>query len=277
LLLNSPADIKVLALPPFWTLPRMLVLVGALAGVLAAALIWIWLLQHKVQARTTELQNEIREREHADHQRILAQERARIARDLHDDLGSSVTEISMLATISPGLEIPTEERSERLGMIAGKSRTIIHALDEIVWAVDPERDTLASAARYLASYAEEYLAGLGVGCRVQIPNTFPDHVISGEVRHDLFLAVKETLNNAVRHGGATEIGFGVRLFDDHIQIAIHDNGKGFDLSARSEGHGLSNLRSRLKQVGGHCEFSSSPGAGTTVLFQFPLPVHNGNL
>jgi hypothetical protein len=142
LLLNSPSDIRLLARPAFWTLQRLIVLVGVLVSVLGVALIWIRLLHHKVQARTAQLQNEVREREHAERQRTLAQERARIARDLHDDLGSSLTEITLLATTSPGLDMQSEEASERLGMIAGKSRTMVHALDEIVWAVDPQRDTL---------------------------------------------------------------------------------------------------------------------------------------
>jgi len=277
LLLNSPSDLRVLARPPFWTLPRLMVLVGALIGVLAVAVVWIRLLHNRVQARTAQLRNEMREREQAERLRALAQERARIARDLHDDLGSSLTEISLLATTSPGLALHAAETSERLGIIAGKSRTMIHALDEIVWAVDPQRDTLASAARYLASYAEEYLDGLNVACRVQIPNAFPDEVVSGEVRHELFLAVKEALNNAVRHGAATEISFGVRLFDDSIQISIKDNGSGFEPGARSHGHGLANLRSRLEKLGGHCELASSPGVGTTVSFQLPLPAHSAHL
>src|SRR5262249_23106692 len=137
-----------------------------------------------------------------------------------------------------------------------KSRTLVHALDEIVWAADPQRDTLASVARYLASYAEEYLSGLNVVCRVQIPNSFPDQVVSGEVRHNLFLATKETLNNSVRHGGATEIGFRVRLLENRMVISISDNGAGFDLSGRSNGHGLSNLRSRLENLSGQCEIDS---------------------
>jgi signal transduction histidine kinase len=276
LLLNSPSGIRVLARPPFWTLQRLLVLVAVLVGVLGVALIWIRLLHHKVQARTAQLQNEVRERENAEHQRTLAQERARIARDLHDDLGSSLTEISLLATTNPGAEMQSEEASERLGTIAGKSRTMVHALDEIVWAVDPQRDTLASVARYLASYAEEYLAGLSVACRVQIPNSFPDHVVPGEVRHHLFLAVKEALNNAVRHGGATEIGFRVRVSEDRLQISITDNGSGFDVSGRSNGNGLLNLRNRLEKLSGHCELDSSPGAGTTVSLQLPLPVRNSH-
>ncbi|MGA9451466.1 MAG: sensor histidine kinase [Verrucomicrobiia bacterium] len=274
LLLNSAADIQVLARPPFWTLPRLLVLVGALLGVLGLALVWIRLLHHKVQQRTAQLQQEVHDREQAEQQRALAQERARIARDLHDDLGSSLTEITMLATASPGLKLPADEATERMETIAGKSRTLVYALDEIVWAVDPERDTLASVARYLASYAEEYLAGLKVTCRVQIPNSFPDQVVSGEVRHHLFLAVKEALNNAVRHGGASEINFRLRVLEDRLWISITDNGSGFDTSGRSNGYGLLNLRNRLEHLHGHCELESSPGAGTTVSLQVPLPVPN---
>jgi signal transduction histidine kinase len=274
LLLNSPAEIRVLARPPFWTLQRLLILVGALLGVLGFALVWIRLLHYKVQQRTAQLQKEMHDREQAEHQRAMAQERARIARDLHDDLGSSLTEITMLATASPGLKLPADETTERMEIIAGKSRTLVYALDEIVWAVDPERDTLASVARYLASYAEEYLAGLKVACRVQIPNSFPDQVISGEVRHHLFLAVKEALNNAVRHGVASKISFRVRVLEDRLWILITDNGSGFDTSGRSNGHGLLNLRNRLEHLHGHCELESSPGAGTTVSLQLPLPVPN---
>jgi len=82
--------------------------------------------------------------------------------------------------------------------------------------------------------------------------------------------VKETLNNAVRHGGATEIGFHVRRLEDGLQISIHDNGSGFDLSGRSNGHGLLNLRNRLEALRGQCEINSSLEAGTTVCLQLPL-------
>ncbi len=272
LLLNSSSDIRVLARPPWWTLRRSLVLLGALAGVLVGALVWIRLLRHQVQERTAQLQKEIRERERAEHQRALAQERARIARDLHDDLGSSLTEISMLATPGPGFPMPTGEAGDRLGVIAGKSRTMVHALDEIVWAVDPQRDTLASVAKYLASYVEELLSGSKVTCRVQIPNSFPDQGVSGEVRHHLFLAVKEALNNALRHAGATELTFRVRVSDDRMQISLTDNGAGFETAGRFEGNGLANLHTRLANLGGQCTINSAPGAGTTVTFELPLPV-----
>jgi signal transduction histidine kinase len=276
LLLNSPADIQVLARPPFWTLRRLLVLIGALLGVLCLAVIWIQLLHHRVQQRTAELQKEMRDREQAEHQRALAQERARIARDLHDDLGSNLTEITMLATPGPGLKWPPEEAAERMETIVGKSRTLVNALDEIVWAVDPNRDTLASVAQYLSSYVEEFLAGLKVACRVQIPNSFPDLVVSGEVRHHLFLAMKEILNNAIRHSNATEINFRVRVSQDRLVISITDNGSGFDTAERSNGYGLVNLHNRLEHLHGRCELESIPGTGTTVSLVLPLPITNSN-
>ncbi|HEV2319954.1 MAG TPA: sensor histidine kinase [Verrucomicrobiae bacterium] len=276
LLLDSPGDVQVLKRPPFWTFRRLLILMSALLGVLCLAVIWIRLLHHKVQQRTAELQQEMREREQAEHQRALAQERARIARDLHDDLGSNLTEITMLATANPGSKSPPEDAAERMETIAGKSRTLVNALDEIVWAVDPNRDTLASVARYLASYAEEFLAGLKIACRVQIPNSFPGLEVSGEVRHHLFLAVKEALNNAIRHGNANEISFRVRVNQDRLVISITDNGSGFDTSERSNGYGLLNLRNRLEHLHGQCELESSPGAGTTVSLQLPLPVPNNH-
>src|SRR5207249_2578408 len=143
---------------------------------------------------TAQLQEEIRERERAERQRAIEQERSRIARDLHDDLGSILTEISMLATPGPRSTIKPEDASERLVLIAGKSRCTVTALDELVWAVNPRNDTLSSLANYLASYTEEYLSTLAVLCRVQIPPSFPNLIIPAEARHNLLLTVKEALS-----------------------------------------------------------------------------------
>jgi signal transduction histidine kinase len=270
LLLNSPADIVVLARAPFWTLPRLLVLIAALVGVLGLAVVWIQSLHHQVQARTAQLKVEVREREHAEQQRALAVERSRIARDLHDDLGSSLTEVSLLATAAPGQQFTHDAASERLDAVAQKSRTMVHALDELVWAVDPERDTLSSVARYLASYAEEYLAGLKLSCRVQIPPALPERAVSGQVRHELFLAVKEALNNAVRHGQPSEVAFRLHWSGSQMEISVADDGKGFDPGAQSNGHGLPNLKTRLQNLNGRCEIESSAGHGTTILMRVPI-------
>jgi signal transduction histidine kinase len=150
----------------------------------------------------------------------------------------------------------------------------VKALDEIVWVVDPARDILASMVRYLASYAEEYLTGMNIACRVQIPNSFEDRTVSGQARHHLFLAIKEALNNAVRHGSASEVGLRVRVEDDRLCILITDNGSGFDPSEPSRGHGMANLRERLEQLHGRCEFESSPGEGTSVSLEVPFSALN---
>jgi signal transduction histidine kinase len=270
LLLNSPADVQVLARPPWWTLGRVLVIVGLLLGVLAIALVWITLLHRQVEKRSAQLQREIRQRERAERQRAVEQERSRIARDLHDDLGSSLTEIGMLASSRPGSKMKPDEAHDRLGLIAGKSRCIINALDELVWAVNPQNDTLSSLAKYLASYVEEYLSASNLVCRVQIPQSFPRQIVPAEVRHHLFLAVKEALSNVVRHASASEIVFRLAISEDQLQIFISDNGRGFDPASPSVGNGHSNLAERMRNLNGHCEVSSSPGQGATVSLTLPL-------
>jgi signal transduction histidine kinase len=117
--LQSPADLRVLARPPWWTLKRLLVIVGALACVLAAAGLWITQLHRQVEERTTELGAQIRERQRVEHQRAMEAERTRIAQDLHDELGSGITEMSMLAAraksvVSPGAKTRTISGSRRL-------------------------------------------------------------------------------------------------------------------------------------------------------------------
>jgi signal transduction histidine kinase len=274
-LLNSASDLRVLARPPWWTLQRLLIITGALAGVLILALGWISLLRRQVEKRTVQLRREIREREHAVNQRVLEQERSRIARDLHDDLGSILTEISMLATQGPGTAIPSHDARQRLELIAGKSRCTVTALDELVWAVNPQNDTLSSLAKYLASYTEEYLSTLDVLCRMQIPTALPELTIPAEARHNLLLTVKEVLNNAVRHGRATEVLFALALQEARLEILIQDNGRGFEPQAVNGGNGLTNLHERMRTLNGVCAVHSAPDKGTKVSLSWPLTESNG--
>jgi signal transduction histidine kinase len=304
LLVNSPADIVVLSEPSWWTLERLGAVVGLLLVVLLLAAAWITQLQRQVEQRSAQLQQEMRERERAEHHQALEAERSRIARDLHDDLGSSLTEIGVLASTgqresrvpSPESRVPTlrmEDASLRttpdsrlrtqdpglktqdlttlFDAIAGKARGSIAALDVIVWAVDPEANSLQSLADYLSGFAGEYLANSSVVCRFKIPVALPHARLEGRVRHDLFLAVKEALNNVVRHASATEVEFGVSVEEGALEIVIADNGKGFDSSLGPNGNGLNNLRARLTTLGGNCAIESRLGHGTTVSIRLPLP------
>ena len=271
LLLNSPADIRVLSQPSWWTLPRLLILVGVLLVILVFTAVWITQLRRLVEKRTAQLQRETREREHVERRHALEAERSRIARDLHDDLGSSLTEISVLA--SSGQRPLTAETSHAslFQVISSKARGLIAALDVIVWAVDPEDNSLQSLADYLSGYADDFFSHTSLACRFKIPVAFPPVTLEGRVRHDLLLAVKETLNNIVRHAEATEVEFRMAVSHENLQIEIADNGKGFADVPEKDRHGLKNLPARLKQIGGDCTVESRLGGGTTVKIRLPLP------
>jgi len=271
LLLNSPADIAVLSQPSWWTLQRLLGLVGVLLFALMLTSVWITQLRRQVEQRTAQLHLEIREREQAERLRALEAERARIARDLHDDLGSSLAEIAMLSKTRPLPRDSDPGSSTVFDLIAERARRLIAALDVIVWAVDPEENSLQSLADYFNGFVDEYLSHQGIVCRFDIPVEFPEISLDGNLRHDLFLAVKEALHNIVRHAQASEVQFGMTLAGGVLEIVIADNGKGFETTVEHDGHGVKNLSDRLEKLGGTCRIESQTGAGTTVRFQLSLP------
>ena len=263
LLLSSPAQITVLSQPSWWTPQRLLITVGLLLAILALAAVWISQLHRLVDRRTRQLQQETREREVAERERALETERSRIARDLHDDLGSSLTEISVLA--SKGQRLGTlDELVVLFRAITAKARGLVTALDVIVWAVDPKDNSLESVADYLGDFAGEYLSHSGIACRFDIPVALPPIVLEGRLRHGLLLAVKETLNNVERHAQATEVEFRMAIVEDQLEIVISDNGKGFDTRTKHRGNGLKNLPLRLSKLGGRYTVESSLGNGTVV-------------
>jgi signal transduction histidine kinase len=275
LLLNSPADIRVLSQPSWWTLERLGAVVGFLLVILSLAVAWITQLHRKVEQRTAQLQQEIRQRESAERQRAIEAERSRIAHDLHDDLGSGLTEISVLA--STGQRRPGDgEYSTLFRNISAKARGLIGALEVIVWAVDPDDNSLQSLADYLSGFAGDFLAHSGLPCRFRIPVVFPPVILGGQVRHGVLMAVKESLNNIVRHAAATQVEFGMAVVDGALEIVITDDGKGFDASAGADRHGLKHLPARLAKLGGTCQVHSVRGEGTTVTIRLPLSAPVGS-
>ncbi|MFZ0826329.1 MAG: ATP-binding protein [Verrucomicrobiia bacterium] len=271
LLLNSPVDIRVLARPPWWTLQRLLIMVGALACVLAATVLWITQLHRQVEERTTELEKQIQERQRVEHQRAMEQERARIAQDLHDELGSDITEISMLVTVAGSAAAPGHGQGGPLEEIGDRARQMVTALDEIVWAMNPKHDSLMSLVSYSCLYADRFLKLANIACQLKGAVNLPDRVVSSVHRHAFFLAFKEALTNVVRHSGATEVRLGVWLIGERLRLSIADNGSGLPAGAAgAAGDGLVNMRARLEKMGGRFEIASQPGRGTTVRFYVTL-------
>lgn len=270
LLLSSPAGLRVLAMPPFWTLRRLIGLTGMLALVLCAVLVWNKTLHRQVQERSRQLELEIRNRERAERQRASETERARIARDLHDELGTGLTEVSLLASAGLGDIRAADKSHSRFRAIAEKARALVSALDVIVWAIDPKRNSLQSFADYLGSYAQELLSTSKIVCRFRIPIECEAVALPGAARHSLFLASKEALNNVIRHASATEVELQMNQVDHQLEIIIADNGRGFQWNAVRRGNGLTNLQERLGALHGQCRVESHPGQGTTVKLVVPL-------
>ena len=150
---------------------------------------------------------------------------------------------------------------------------MVVALDEIVWAVNPKHDSLAHLVSYLGHFAEEFFRAGDIRFRLDIPLQLPAAPLSAELRHHLFLAFKEAVNNAARHSRATQVCVRVEILSTKLVINVEDNGCGFDLQSQTDsqsGNGLSNMKRRMEQIGGRAEIQSTLGSGTNAAFHIPL-------
>jgi signal transduction histidine kinase len=198
-------------------------------------------------------------------------ERRRIAQDLHDDLGGSLTEIGLLAAAAEAETAATPPEARPAAQVRAKADALVRTLDEIVWAVNPRHDTAASLAEYLSGYAQEFLEAAGVRTRVSLEGDLTEVALTPEQRHGLFLAAKEALTNVVRHAQATTVRLEVRAEADKLAIGLEDDGCGFDPAGLShQGDGLRNLRERLVALGGGMELRSAPGKGTLIQLRLAL-------
>jgi ligand-binding sensor domain-containing protein/signal transduction histidine kinase len=221
---------------------------------------------------------ERRKLEQMEKQQAVEKERARIARDIHDDLGASLTRIAMLSqTMRKNLEGNSSEAGTAQ-RVNGIARDLTRAMDEIVWAVNPKHDTLDSLATYLGGFAQDFLTPAGLRCRLNLPVCLPACAVSAEIRHNVFLAFKEILHNIVKHAKASEVEVSLIMGPPGFEVNIADNGCGFAFNPGKEtaagcgetqrrgGNGLLNVRRRLEQLGGRCEWETGPGLGTRVRF-----------
>ena len=207
--------------------------------------------------------------------RALERERTRIAQDLHDIMGAKLCRISFMSEHVRRSETIPAALQEDIRSMSDDSREVLRSLDEIVWAVNPEKDTLEHLVFYIVQYAREYFRRTGIECETVIPPALPTQPLTSQSRHHLFLAVHEALTNILKHSGATQAKIAISCHGNDLEITVSDNGKGFDPSAN--GHesagsdagfrnGLGNMRRRMADLGGECLLESRPGQGTTVRF-----------
>jgi signal transduction histidine kinase/ligand-binding sensor domain-containing protein len=201
-------------------------------------------------------------------QAALDKERARIARDLHDDLGSCLTKIVMVSGLSRRGRIPTEKADNEVQTAA---RYAIKALDQTVWAVNPQNDTVPAFVNYTSQFVVDFLRTAGIKCDTDIAEQLPERAVPAEARHNLFLVIKETVNNIVRHANATDVKFQVAISDTSLRFTIQDNGSGFaHASTAPNADGLRNMRQRMDELGGEFQIESTSGTGTRIVIVFRL-------
>lgn len=272
ILLRSPKDVVILRSPPWLNVQRVLWMAGVLGFLALAASGWVAVLHRQVAERTRQLEKQIQERQRAERQREIEQERARVAHDLHDDLGAGLTEVNMLSSLVRSPTTSAEEKQRYLGELAKTAERMVTSLDEIVWAVNPRNDTVASLASYFGSYAQRLLDLASVSCGLDVAEDLPDHPLDPKFRQELFFAFKEALNNVVRHAGATQVWLRISVQEDQLRVEVADNGCGCDPHAPKTGEdGVANMKERLTALGGICQVASGNPKGTTVSLSAPLP------
>ena len=201
----------------------------------------------------------------------LAMERTRIARDMHDEVGARLSQLSfLLKSLERHPALPESAKGEVMQLSETASQAL-GSLDEVVWTVNPKNDSLESLARFLGQHAARYLGLIGVSFRLVAPPAWPALVVSAQVRHDLAMAVKEALQNVVKHSAAREVELTLAFVDGEFTVRITDDGCGLpEQPAASERSGLANMKARLEGLGGSCQIRRRPEGGTEVSLRVPL-------
>ncbi|MFO1529563.1 MAG: histidine kinase [Kiritimatiellia bacterium] len=203
----------------------------------------------------------------------LSAERARLAQDLHDDLGASLSQIGLMTEqVERALASPEQARRE-LDRMYTVTRNIARQLDTMVWVVDPANDTLDKFINYLHGHAAEYLALAGIRMDFACASDPPHTDLPAKTRHHLLMAAKEALHNVVQHSGAARVSLRIRLRGSDLVMELEDDGNGLPAGgAPTSGNGLANMRKRMIELGGVFELRSPAGAGKGTLVRLTVPL-----
>jgi signal transduction histidine kinase len=199
-------------------------------------------------------------------QRALEHERLRIAQDIHDDLGARVTQISLVSGLAQSDHMLSEKARAEFNAISGMARELVSALYETVWAVNPENDNLDALGNYVCQMVDNLCDKAQLRRRLRMADLPRDFQVSSHVRHNLIMAVKEAVHNAIKHAKTSELSVYMAWEGTTLTIRVQDGGCGFQPFASAAGNGLANMRRRLEHLGGTCTIQSQPGQGTTVSF-----------
>jgi signal transduction histidine kinase len=200
-----------------------------------------------------------------DRQLMLERERARISQDMHDDVGASLTRISILSDLAKNKDDITGETRQWLGQISDTSRGVMEEMSQIIWALNPVNDSLAGLIAYLRRFVNEFMDPTPVDFAFDLPETLPDQALSVEVRRNIYLVVREALHNVVKHSGAAKILISMKMNEHGFSIIIKDDGRGFDPGKLEfPGNGLVNMKKRMNDIGGEFKIRAQAKDGTEI-------------
>lgn len=214
---------------------------------------------------------EKRRRAEARQKAAVMEERTRIARDMHDEVGAHLSQIAMMQDLLVGRDLTAGELDSRMRAISSGTRRVLESLDQVVWTVDPEKDTLPGVAEYLTHVTASYLGPLEISFRLEIQKDFPSLEVRAGVRHHLIQSFREALQNVAKHSGADAVILKIVFDGSDLVVQLSDNGLGIDDDSPGPGKdGLKNMRRRMESIGGICTITSPPGGGTIVRFLISL-------
>jgi signal transduction histidine kinase/streptogramin lyase len=205
--------------------------------------------------------------------RLVELERARIARDFHDDIGSDLTHVIVLSELLKGDHAQPKEVEANATMISDTARKAVRGLRTIIWAANPRDDTLDSLVQYISQYSYELCEAASLPCRLDLPTEVPAFPLIAEVRHNLFMVVKEALHNVLKHARASEVRVSLKLHEGLLELRVEDNGRGFKVDSVAASHrsGLANMKHRMEAIGAALFIESSPETGTSIQVRWAFP------
>jgi signal transduction histidine kinase/ligand-binding sensor domain-containing protein len=257
---SDEEKITIIINAPFWQRTWFYIVCGA-ALLVAVVLITRTVTQRKIKERLRRLEK----------QQAVDDERNRISKDMHDEIGSGLTRIALMTELMQTQKQLDEKTKEEVSEIAGSTRQLVETMSEIIWALNPQNDRLENLLAYLREQTLHYFEPFDINYRVSFPDQVPDIPLSNEQRRSLFLVTKEALNNALKHSGASHIELAACIEQEKILFSIKDNGMGFHTAAaRAGANGIRNMQQRMNEIGGGIEWISLNGKGTEVKYWVPV-------
>lgn len=261
---SAPATYAFTLLPPFWQRWWFIALVAVFCG---AALYAI----HIVRL-----------------DRVLAIERirARIATDLHDEIGAGLTHIGLLSemalqksgaqpsahfTATPGVPVreAVQELGDAMARVGGIARELSVAMSDVVWSINPKHDSLEALQRRIKVFAHEICSARNIALQFEVAPQIAQMKLHPEIRRNLLLIAKEAIHNMAKHAASPTLAVYFEANGKEVRVTIADQGRGFEVEKAKSGNGLFNLRTRAEKLGGKCEIISQLGQGTRVLASIP--------